>query len=157
EQRHEHRNALHAAPIFGRQTNYLKALAAEMTRRGSVALPDADARAVVSAVTRELAECGQIEAVGAPAILAALTAHHILERIDYPDGGGQFEDEQFQEFYAALVVHARLLDLQDGGDAVGRFAADYVNDPAWAEPLRMVAETLDQRSSDVEKNRASIR
>ena len=32
EQRDEHRNALQAAPIFGRQTDYLKALATEMTR-----------------------------------------------------------------------------------------------------------------------------
>src|SRR5438876_1465995 len=52
EQRDEHRNALQAAPIFGRQTGYLKALATEMTRRGAVALPEADARAVVAAVPR---------------------------------------------------------------------------------------------------------
>ena len=149
EQRDEHRNALQAAPIFGRQTDYLKALATEMTRRGAVALPEADARAVVSAVARELADRGQIERVGAPAVLATLTAHHVLERVDYPHTAFQFEHQQLQEYYAALDVRARLLDLRDDDrDATGRFTADYVNDPAWAEPLRMIAETFAEQTGD---------
>jgi hypothetical protein len=149
EQRDEHRNALQAAPIFGRQTDYLKALATEMTRRGAVALPEADARAVAAAVARELADCGQIEPVGAPAILATLTAHHILERVDYPHTAFQFEHHQLQEYYAALDVRARLLDLRDDDrDAIGRFTADYVNDPAWAEPLHMIAETFAEQTGD---------
>lgn len=61
EQRDEHSNALQAAPIFGRQTGYLKALATEMTCRGAVVLPEADARAVATAVARELVDRGQIE------------------------------------------------------------------------------------------------
>src|SRR5205807_9690364 len=97
EQRDEHSNALQAAPIFGRQTDYLKALATEMTRRGAVALPEGEARAVVAAVARELADRGQIEAVGAPAVLATLTAHHVLERVDYPQTAFQFEHQQLQE------------------------------------------------------------
>jgi len=149
EQRDEHRNALQAAPIFGRQTAYLKALATEMTRRGAVALPEADARAVVAAVARGLADRGQIESVGAPAILATLTAHHVLERVDYPQPAFQFEHQQLQEYYAALDVRARLLRLRDDDrDAMGRFTADYVNDPAWAEPLRMIAETFAEQTSD---------
>jgi hypothetical protein len=147
EQRDEHRNALQAAPIFGRQTDYLKALSTEMTRRGAVTLPEGDARAVVAAVARELADSGQIEAVGAPAILATLTAHHVLERVDYPHTAFQFEHQQLQEYYAALDVRARLLGLRDDDrDAVGRFTADYVNDPAWAEPLRMIAETFAEQT-----------
>lgn len=157
EQRDEHRNALQATPIFGNQTDYLKALATEMTRRGAVALPDADARAVVAAIARELADLGQIEPVGAPVILAALTAHHVLERADYPQTAFQFEHQQLQEYYAALVVRTRLLALQsDDYDATGRFTADYVNDPAWAEPLRMIAETFAERTSDGESNRRNI-
>lgn len=149
ERRDEHRNALQAAPIFGRQPDYLKALATEMTRRGAVALPEADARAVVSAVAQELADCGQIEPVGPPEVLATLTAHHVLERVDYPQTTFQFEHQQLQEYYAALDVHARLLDLQDGDhDATRRFTANYVNDPAWAEPLRMIAETFADQTGD---------
>jgi hypothetical protein len=154
EQRDEHRNALQTAPIFDRQTDYLKALATEMTRCGAVALPEADARAVVAAVARELLHFGQIEPVGPPAVLATLTAHHVLERVDYPQTAFQFEHQQLQEYYAALDVRARLLDLRDDDrDATGRFTADYVNDPAWAEPLRMIAETFAEQTGDGEIDR----
>jgi hypothetical protein len=154
EHRDEHRNALQAAPIFGRQTDYLKAQATEMTRRGAVALLEADALTVAAAVARELTDCGQIERAGAPAILATLTAHHVLERVDYPQTAFQFEHQQLQEYYAALDVRARLLDLQDDDrDAIGRFTADYANDPAWAEPLRMIAETFAEQSGDGETDK----
>lgn len=157
EQRDEHRNALQAAPIFGRQKDYLKALATEMTRRGAVTLPEADARAVVAAVARELVDRGQIGAVGAPEVLATLTAHHVLERVDYPKTAFQFEHQQLQEYYAALDLRAQLLDLQgDDHDANGRFTADYVNDPAWAEPLRMIAETFAENTGDGEADRKHI-
>jgi hypothetical protein len=149
EQRDEHRNALQAAPIFGRQTDHLEALATEMTRRGAVALHEADARAVAAAVARELANSGQIEPVGPPAVLATLTAHHVLERVDYPQTAFQFEHQQIQEYLAALNVRARLLDIRDGDhDAANRFTADYVNDPAWAEPLRMIAESCAEQAGD---------
>lgn len=158
EQRDEHNNALQAAPIFGRQTDYLKALATEMTRRGAVALPEADARAVAAAVARELTDCGQIEPVGAPAILATLTAHHVLERVDYPQTAFQFEHQQLQEYYAALDVRARLLDLRDDDrEAIGPITADYVNDPAWAEPLRMIAETFAEQTGDGETDKRYTR
>lgn len=158
EQRDEHRNALQGAPIFGRQTDYLKALATEMTRRGAVALPAADARAVAAAVTRELADCGQIEPVGAPATLATLTAHHVLERVDYPQTEFQFEHQQLQEYYGALDVRARLLGLLgDDSNAISPFTADYVNDPAWAEPLRMIAETFAEQTGDGETDKRNTR
>ena len=158
EQRDEHRNALQAAPIFGGQTEYMKALATEMTRRGAVALTEADARAVAAAVARELAHRGQIEPVGAPAVLATLTAHHVLERVDYPQTAFQFEHQQLQEYYAVFDVRSRLLDLHDDDpDATGRFTADYVNDPAWAEPLRMIAETFAEQTGDVETDTRTTR
>ena len=97
EQRDEHRNSLRAAPIFGQQTDYLKALATEMTRRGAVALSEADARAVVAAVARELVDRGQIDRAGPAEVLASLTAHHLLERVEYPETALQFEHQQFQE------------------------------------------------------------
>ena len=143
EQRGEHRNMLQTAPISGRQTNYLKALATEMTRRGTVALSEADTRAVVAAVAKELADDGQIEPAGAPTVVAILTAHHLLERIEYPETLFQFEHQQFQEYYAALDVAEQLLNLPDHDrEAADRFTADYVNIPVWAEQLRMIAETL---------------
>ncbi|MDI6528953.1 hypothetical protein QMA71_25760 [Pseudomonas otitidis] len=154
ERRDEHRNALHSAPIFGRQKDYLKAIATEMTRRGAVALPEADARASVAAVARDLALRGQIEPVGAPTILATLTAHHVVERVDYPQAAFQFEHQQLQEYYAALDLRGLLLDLRcNDHDAIGCFTADYVNDPAWAEPLLMIAETFAEQSGDGETDR----
>jgi hypothetical protein len=154
EQRDEHRNALQAAPTFGRQTDFLKALATEMTRCGAVALPEVDGRAIVAAAARELANRGQIEPVGAPAVLSTLTAHHVVERFEYPQAAFQFEHQQIQEYYAALDVRARILDLRDDDrEATGRFTADYVNDPAWAEPLRMIAETLAEKSGEGETDK----
>jgi hypothetical protein len=158
EQRDEHRNTLQAAPIFGRQTDYLKALATEMIRRGAVALHEVDAPAVVAAVARELADRGQIEPVGAPALLASLTAHHVLERVDYPQTAFQFEHQQLQEYYAGLDVRARLLDLRDNDrDTTGRFTVDYVNDPDWGEPLRMIAETFAEQTGDGGTDERNIR
>ena len=158
EQREEHKNSLQAAPIFSRQTDYLKALATEMTRRGAVALPETDARTVVAAVARELVDHGQIEQVGAPTVLASLTAHHVLERVEYPETVFQFEHQQLQEYYAALDVRARLLDLRDDvDDATDRFTADYVNDPAWAEPLRMIAETFAELNGNEGTDKRNIR
>ncbi|MNX45348.1 hypothetical protein D3C86_758580 [compost metagenome] len=154
EQRDEHRNALQTGPIFGRQTDYLKALATEMTRSGSVTSSETDARAVSAVVARELRDRGQIELVGPPAVLATLTAHHVLERVDYPQTAFLFEHQQLQEYYAALDVRAQLLDLQDDDhQATARFSASYVNDPAWAEPLRMIAETFAEQTGDREIDR----
>ena len=158
EQRNEHRNSLQVAPIFGQQTDYLKALATEMTRRGAVALSEADARAVVAAVVRELVDCGQIKRTGAPAVLASLTAHHIIERVEYPETVFQFEHQQFQEYYAALDVRARLLDLRDNDhDATDCFTADFVNYPAWAEPLCMIAETFAEQTGNEGTDKRNLR
>ena len=138
--------------------DYLKALANEMTRRGAVALPEDDARAVVAAVVRELVDHGQIERAGPPAVLVTLTAHHVLERVDYPGSVFQFEHQQLQEYCAALDVGAQLLELWDADhDATDRFTADYVNDPAWAEPLRMIAETFAEPTGNHGTDKRNIR
>ncbi len=120
-----------------------------MTRLGAVELPETDARAIVAVVARELANSGQIEPVGAPTVLATLTAHHVLERVDYPQTAFRFDHQQLQEYFAALHIQAQLLDLNDEyGDVTARFTADYVNDPASAEPLRMIAATFTEKSGD---------
>ena len=158
EQRDEHRNALQAAPIFGRQTDYLKALATEMTHRGAVELPETDGRKIVAAAAQDLTASGQIDAVGAPTVLATLTAHHVLERVDYPQTAFRFEHQQLQEFFAARDIRELLLELQDEDhDVTRRFMADYVNDPAWTEPLRMIAETFREQSEDGGVDKRNVR
>ena len=154
----EHRNPLQGAPLFGRQADYLRTLAREMTRQGAVSLPEAAARALVASVVQYLAARGQVEAVGPPAVLATLTAHHVLERVDYPEAAFRFEHQQLQEDDAALDIRARLLGLRDGDvDAVTQFTAEYVNNPAWAEPLRMIAETLAGTTGNGDMDREHLR
>ena len=128
-----------------------------MTRRGAVALSVADARAVVAAVAGELVDRGQIERAGAPAVLATLTAHHVLERVEYPETVFQFEHQQLQEYCATVDVRTQLLELRDDGhDVIDRFTADYVNYPAWAEPLRMIAETFAEQTGDEGTDKRNI-
>ena len=157
EQREEHLNAFQEAPIFGRQADYLKALAAKMIRRGAVGLPETDARAIVAEVAQVLASRGQIQQPAPPSLLAALTAHHVLERVDYPKIAFRFDHQQLQEYFATLDLRARLLDLpDDDGDATGRFTAAYVNKPAWAEPLRMIAATFDEKGDDASADNGNV-
>lgn len=150
EQRDEHRNALQAAPVYGLQLDYLKALANEMTRRGAVSLTETDARAVVARVGRALVDRGQIDQSRTPQVIATLTAHHVLERVEYPETVFQFEHQQIQEYCAALDVRMQLQEQGKGDpdDAIDRFTADYVNNPAWAEPLRMIAEIFSDQAGE---------
>ena len=158
EQRDEHRNSLEATPLFGRQTAYLSALARGMTCRGAVTLLEADARAIMTAVTQRLVTSGHVEPVGAPTIQATLIAHHILELVDYPQVALRFEHQQFQEYFVALDIRGIVLNLRDDAhDMKRRFTADYLNDPRWAEPLRMVAETLSEKSGDGETDKERTR
>ncbi len=155
----EHRNALQTAPLFGRAGDYLEALATEMTRRGAVSLSEEDARAIAVAVARGLAQRNQITEVPQPArVLAALTAHHVLERAEYPGVSFRFGHQQFQERYAAFGIRVSLLALAEGdADGLRRYTAEYVNEPAWAEPLRIVAETLGIATGDAEADKRQVR
>ena len=120
-----------------------------MTCRGAVTLPEADARAIITAVAQRLVNNGQVEPLGAPTIQATLVAHHVLELVDYPQVALRFEHQQFQEYFVALDIRGILLNLRDDAhDMKRRFTADYLNDPRWAEPLRMIAETLSEQSGD---------
>ena len=97
-----------------------------MTRRGAVTLSDADASDLVGRVARELAAHGQIRQVAARDVLAALTAHHVLERVEYPQTAFQFEHQQLQEYYAATDVRSQLVSLVDGdGGKVLEFMGRY--------------------------------
>lgn len=157
EQREEHRNALQAEPIFGRQADYLKVLATEMTRRGTVSLSDADASDLVGRVARDLADQGLIRQVAARDVLTALTAHHVLERVEYPQTAFQFEHQQLQEYYAATDLRSQLVSLVNGdGRRVLEFIGRYINEPAWAEPLRMIAETLSEQTEDAGADKKNV-
>ena len=145
EHRPEHSSHLRSVPLSGCASEYLIALAAAMTERGEVETAEEHARAVVSAVSAKLHDAGQI---GPPPdqaeILDALCKYHVLERVEYPGVLFRFAHQQFQEFYAALLVKSRLRELVDGvADADGQgFTKRFLNEPGWSEPLRMIAAEL---------------
>jgi len=82
-----------------------------------------------------------------------LTARHLLERVEYPEVAFRFAHQQFQEYYAACCMHSLLLGLRSDGP-LREFVANYVNRPAWAESLSMVAEMLATDARDGAKHRS---
>lgn len=141
----EHRNALLQPPLRGYADAYLAELARQMTAKGGVRLLEKDARLAVYGVWESLKAQGQIFTPIEPIeILAALCARHLLERRDYPATAFQFGHQQFQEYYASLGLEAELQRAYESGHETGKlaFAKTYLNEPGWAEPLRMVAVHL---------------
>ncbi len=149
EQSDEHRNHLRQPPLTDRARDYLSELATCMTSQNAVTMAEDRARPSVAAVGRTLIEDGQIAARPDPgSVLATLCAHHVLERLDYPEVAFRFEHQQFQEFYAAAGIGKRLLALLPAAEHQKQldFARSYLNEPAWAEPLRLLADDIRGRS-----------
>ena len=145
EQSEEHQIAVQAHPLWNRAGDYLNALANRLTACGDVTLTDNVGRSLCHAVSERLRETGQITSVLEPSdILNSLGAHHILERLDYPEIAFRFEHHQFQEYYSALMLYQELrnLGLTDDAEHTAAFVKIYINEPAWEEPLRMVAEEI---------------
>lgn len=145
EQSQEHAEHLAIAPLGGRAAQYLTALAMEMMEEGAVTMTEQAARDVVSQVSARLVKDGQIASVPEPlAVIASLTGHHVLERVPSAADRVQFEHQQFQEFYAAAELAGQIRELAAKGtkQEILEFTKKYINEPAWAEPLRMVAEEI---------------
>jgi hypothetical protein len=145
EQSEEHASHLQMEPLSGRAHEYLGGLAASMTEQGAVSLQEDDARAIAHSVAVKLRDAGQIAALPEPqTVLNVLCAHHVLERLTYPVTTFRFAHQQFQEFYAAQLLKRQLLELVGKGDSqrTCEFTKRYVNEPAWSEPLRMIASDI---------------
>jgi hypothetical protein len=144
EENPEHRSALQRPPLAGRAATYLKDIAVYMTAQGTVTIAEVTARAICRATSMRLVEEGQIGAPPEPAdVLGALCDRHMLVRVEYPGVEFRFEHQQFQEFFASLVVLDRLHAVVNDGQAMAlRFTEEFVNAPVWDEPLRMVAEAI---------------
>jgi len=152
QQSEEHRTHLQTHPLWGRAEDYLRPLATRLTVRGDVMLGEAEARTICHSVSERLRRAGQIATSPEPAeILSTLSSHNILERIDYPGISFRFQHQQFQEYYSALMLRETLTELVASGDPAERdaFAQKYINEPAWEEPLRMIAENLGVAKSDI--------
>jgi len=145
EHSEEHAAHLQAPPLRGLAEHYLRALAMHLTARGDVLLDESEARPACRRVGEALRNAGQITAAPEPAeILITLTSHHILERIEYPAAGFRFEHQQFQEYYSALTLQDELRIIVASGESAQAdlFGRNYINDPSWEEPLRMIAADL---------------
>ena len=150
EQSQEHAGHLAVAPLGGRAPQYLTALAMALMEEGAVTMTEHAARGVVSRVSARLNKDGQIASVPEPlAVIASLTAHHVLERLPSPADRVGFEHQQFQEFYAAseLAGYIRELAAKGTKQEILDFTKKYINEPTWAEPLRMVAEEIGAATS----------
>ena len=99
EQSEEHSSQLQVEPLSGRAYEYLDALAAAMTEQGAVDIGGGQRpRTIAHSVAVKLRDAGQIAALPEPqAVLNALCAHHVLERLTYPVSGFRFEHQQFQD------------------------------------------------------------
>jgi|GEM_PF-830088 len=151
EQMDEHNSHLQGHPVRGRARDYLEELAVRMTGRGETAISEEEARAIVSSANQRLRDEGQIAMPPEPTdVLRTLCAHHILERHDSQSVTFSFEHQQFQEFYSAGRIDRQLRDLvsNDNHERNRGFAKQYVNEPDWDEPLRMVAEEIGMRSAE---------
>jgi hypothetical protein len=141
----EHHGHLQRAPLLGHSGRYLIELAAQATAKGAVMLTDSDARGAVAGVSKALQAESQITGPPEPAaVLSVLCDHHIIERVD--SAAFKFQHQQFQEFYSAQLLKRELSSLVESDNPTARrqFTRDYINRPAWEEPLRMLAEEVGQ-------------
>jgi hypothetical protein len=151
EESEDHQSHLQAPPLDGNAPRYLTDLAAEMTKRTETASAEATARGIIRAASERLQQSGQLTTPPEPtAVLNALCAHHVLERLEEPSPAFRFQHQQFQEFYAARFLADTLLDLARSSDLARdhAFAEAYLNKPMWEESLRMVAEDIATRCAN---------
>ena len=122
---------------------------ASLVTGGGVQLPEAAARREISACSRVLQDAGQLGAMPDPgSVLIALCSHHVLERSEYPDITYTFLHQQFQESFAAFHLKGELAEIVTTGTGRHDFAAQYVNEPAWTQPVEMLAEFIGRHTDD---------
>jgi len=143
EHSREHQVALRQAPLRGHAREYLRALSLEMTARGETSIIEADGLRLVSSVRERLHAAKEIAEMPDPReTLDELLKRHVLVRAE--DGSFRFQHQQFQEFFAAGGLRARLAGLVRAKDSIEdrKFLVSYVNEPRWGESLRLLAEDI---------------
>lgn len=144
-----HQAALANAPLSGLGRAFLGRLGSSLVMCGGVQLAEATARQEISACWRVLQDAGQLGALPDPgSVLTALCSHHVLERSTYPDITYSFLHQQFQESFAALHLKRELSEIVTTGTGRDDFAARYVNEPAWTQPVEMLAEFIGRHTED---------
>jgi hypothetical protein len=129
-----------------------------MTSKGQTRLSEAEVRQLLIRTLRRMRAEDQIDGTfTGNQVLDALTARHVLERMEYPHPAYQFEHQQLQEYYAAEFLKAELrrlladpsvpLDQVATTEAAQAFQSQYINQSAWSEPLYMLAGDLAAESA----------
>jgi hypothetical protein len=142
----EHAGPLQSPPLRGTATPFLEGLAFRMVSEGTVQLGAHKAGAAVRAIAFDLAAEGYSSTAAPHDVLNALSAHHVLERFEYPEPGFRFVHQLFQEYYAFRVVRKRYESIKRSGvssDADrAAFIQTFLNEPAWTEVIIMLAESV---------------
>lgn len=150
----EHAAALAGNPLRSFATDYMEALAAEMTAQGRASLTSQRACQIVSDVSTSHVQSGQRTSPPGPlSVLESLCAHYLLEMITYPEQAFRYSHQQFQESFAAGALRAKVLStLQDTtGNAIAFFQSEFINIPVWEESLLLLAEGEGAQGSDQAK------
>ena len=144
-----HQATLADTPLSGFARDYLQALATALVTIGGVQITETKARTIVSVVAHSLQDLGQIGTLPDPgAVLTALCSHHVLDRSAYPDVTYAFIHQQFQELFAALHLKQELFVIAADAAPQPRFVSNYVNEPAWTQPLEMLADFIGRSIAD---------
>jgi len=132
--------------LQGFHADYLKEIAVETTRQGSVALSETQARVVVNTVQNHLMGVNQIAQLYQPMkILDALASAHMLVRSGDESGGVSFQHQQFQEWFASFRVQQLMLSSASGdGDAQKMLREDVLDIPVWEEAVLFACDRLSQ-------------
>lgn len=140
-----HAARLHALPCQDCHYRYQTDLAVDMVQTGLTVLPSNRALAIIGASNRSLIAAGLIGQAGAAAAIAeSLARHHALLYLSDGAPGYGFIHQQFQEWFASrwlLAEVQRLFERPDSRD-IYALQRDYLNQPAWQEPVAFVMESL---------------
>lgn len=129
----------------GQHNRYLEALAVTAMRAGNTTIIEGDAHRTVSQVASDLSQDGQIAHWPTPRhVLAALTSHHLLVRVNEP-AGYSFQHQQFQEWYASSFVERLMLESTNDTGMRFQFQSEILNLRAWEEPILFACERLGQQ------------
>lgn len=123
---------------------FLQEIAVEATHNETVALSEAQARAVVNVVQQRLKAENQIAELLQPMnVLDALVDAHMLVRSGIDAGGVSFQHQQFQEWFASSYVQQLMLAAAQGKDDANKVLRESVLDiPVWEEAILFACDRL---------------
>ncbi len=130
--------------LQGFHRDFLEAIAVEVTHQKTVALSEAQARAVVNTVQERLRAEKQIAQLLQPMkVLDALVSVHMLVRSSAKSGGVSFQHQQFQEWFASIWVQQLMLAAASGdNDGKKTLREDVLDIPVWEEAILFACDRL---------------